>query len=618
MLIGLGRMIGPSHLAGDPTLTLHYPFSERLSLTPRKGPTLTFTRASNATMFDSAGTLVFAPHNLALQSDDFATTWTLNNLTATDGATSPAGDTTADTLDEGSGGTTHRAFQSIAITPGATFTFSVFVKNVDRQFVLVSFGSGVNTLGVAVDLSLGTITQSLAVGTATIDSSSIQDVGNGWFRVSVTGDVPGTTPLFPVISLSNKGTGLVDMSSYGYSGSNKTIQAWGAQLNQGSLQDYSATTTAAFYGPRFTHDPVTGASLGLLIEEARTNLLLQSEDFSTTWVDSAVTPVGISTNTTVAPDGNTTADTLTDDSAVNFEGLEQTITVANNSTPWTATVYIKKDSDETRFPELQIKLTGGTLQRVNVSLNTSTGAILERSSTGTTVVSVQDAGDYWRLRVTVDNNTTGNVTLEVFLFPAAGSTLGTIVASATGSIIAWGVQLENAGHPLSYISTTTAAVTRSLDVVGTTDVSWLNQSEGTLLVEALQEALFGAADYLIQIDDGGSSDRVFLVVDTNDKVTFNTTNSGGNNGSSVAAAIVVAGTSFKAIGAYAQDNVVAGKDGVLDATPDTTADFPTADTLTTVRIGDSHAGDRTLNGTIAEIKYWNVEKIDAFLQSEST
>ncbi|KKN58446.1 hypothetical protein LCGC14_0551780, partial [marine sediment metagenome] len=215
--------------------------------------------------------------------------------------------------------------------------------------------------------------------------------------------------------------------------------------------------------------------------------------------------------------------------------------------------------------------------------------------------------------VTVDNNTTGNVTLEVFLFPAAGNTLGTISATATGSIIAWGAQLENAAFPLSYISTTTAAVTRSLDVAGTTDVTWFNQSEGTILVEVTHLALVGTADYLIQIDDGGSSDRIFLITDTNDKTTLNTTNSSGDNGSSVVDVVVVAGTSFKAIGAFAQDDVVAGKDGVLDATPDTTADFPTADALTTVRIGDSHAGDRTVNGTIAKIRYWHVHKEDNFL-----
>ena len=353
---------------------------------------------------------------------------------------------------------------------------------------------------------------------------------------------------------------------------------------------------------------------GLLIEEARTNLCLQSEDLSTTWVDAAATSVGISINTTVAPDGNTTADTLTDNSAVNFEGLKQTFTVANNSTSWTATAYIKKDSDETRFPELQIQITGGTLQRVNVSLNTKTGAILERASTGTTVVSVQDVGNYWRLRATVNNNTTGNVTLEVFLFPAVGTTLGGLLASTTGSIIVWGLALENAVAPLSYIKTTTVAVTRFLDVATMSDVTWLNQSEGTILVKAIQAALFGAADYLIQIDDGGSSDRLFLVGDTDDKLKFNTTNSGGNDASSVVADVIVAGMPFKAIGAYAQNYVIAGKNGVLDATPDTSVDLPTADVLTTVRIGDSHAGDRTWNGHITHIVSYKQRLPPAILQ----
>ena len=251
---------------------------------------------------------------------------------------------------------------------------------------------------------------------------------------------------------------------------------------------------------------------------------------------------------------------------------------------------------------------------MNVSLNTKTGAILERASTGTTVVSVQDAGDYWRLRVTVDNNTTGNVTLEVFLFPAAGITLGTIIATATGSIIAWGAVLENSGFPTSYIKTTTAAVTRSRDIATITDVTWLNQSEGTFLIEATISALFGVGNYLIQIDDGGSSDRIFMVGDTDDKLKLNTTSSGGDNASSAVATLLVAGASFKSVGAYAKDDVIAVKDGEL-ATPDTSADLPTGDTLTIARIGDGHAGDRTWNGHIARLVYLNQRLPDEFLQA---
>ncbi len=366
--------------------------------------------------------------------------------------------------------------------------------------------------------------------------------------------------------------------------------------------------------PRFDHDPVTGAALGLLIEEARTNLCLQSEDFSTTWVDSGVSPVGISTNTTVAPDGNTTADTLTDDSALNWEALKQTFTVANDSTAWTATAYIKKDSDETRFPELQIKITGGTLQRVNVSLNTKTGAILERSSTGTTVVSVQDAGDYWRLRVTVYNNTTGNVTLEVEIFPAAGVTLGTITATATGSIIVWGASLENAAFPTSYIPTTTASVTRTKDVCSTTDVGWLNASAGTMFAQGSIPFVGAAERTLWVIDDNTNTNLMRLYMDAAENGNFETVNSGDTNGASDGAAVVAVDTVFKLAGTYEDDSVIGYVDGTASA-EDTSAGIPVTGAAQVSRWGNDGASLTPFNGHIAQIKYWNVRKADVFLQN---
>ncbi|KKK49154.1 hypothetical protein LCGC14_3137920, partial [marine sediment metagenome] len=56
-----------------------------------------------------------------------------------------------------------------------------------------------------------------------------------------------------------------------------------------------------------------------------------------------------------------------------------------------------------------------------------------------------------------------------------------------------------------------------------------------------------------------------------------------------------ANTVIKAILAYAQDDVVAGADGTLDPSPDTAADLPPTDTLTTVRIGANFGGNY-LNG----------------------
>ncbi len=391
-----------------------------------------------------------------------------------------------------------------------------------------------------------------------------------------------------------------------------------ARASSGTNFDENALlVTAATNEPRFDHDPVTGAALGLLIEEARTNLCLQSEDFSTTWVDAAATSAGISTNTTVAPDGNTTADTLTDDSAVNFEGLKQTFTVANDSTSWTVTAYIKKDSDETRFPELQIRLLDGTDQKVIVSLNTSTGAILERSSIGTTVISVQDAGDYWRLRATVDNNTSGNVTLEVLLFPAVGITLGTNAVTATGSIIVWGAQLENAAVPSSYIPTTTASVTRAKDVVGTTDVGWLNASAGTMFAQGSIPFVGAAERTLWVIDDNTNANLLRLYMDAAENGNFETVNSGDTNGASDGAAVIAVDTVFKLAGAYEDDSVIGCVDGTASA-EDTAAGIPLTGAANNSRWGNDGAALTPFNGHIAQIKYWNVRKPNAFLVLETT
>jgi len=54
------------------------------------------------------------------------------------------------------------------------------------------------------------------------------------------------------------------------------------RVGSGTFTDSAGTLqTAATNVPRFDHNPTTGESLGLLVEEARTNLLLNSGTLST-------------------------------------------------------------------------------------------------------------------------------------------------------------------------------------------------------------------------------------------------------------------------------------------------------------------------------------------------
>jgi hypothetical protein len=204
-------------------------------------------------------------------------------------------------------------------------------------------------------------------------------------------------------------------------------------------------------------------SNGIHIDESATNVMLQSQDLGTTWT--AVGTSVVSTNTTEAPDGTTTADTLTDNDASGLEYVSQAVTIANDSTWWTTSVFIKKDTDETRFPAFGLWLTGGTSEvKITAQLNTKTGATAARTSQGTVLIHTPvEIDGYWRFSISAQNNSTGNTTATIYLVPADGTVFGTSSNAATGSAIFWQVDLINKAYPVSPIVTTTGTVSKNAD-----------------------------------------------------------------------------------------------------------------------------------------------------------
>jgi hypothetical protein len=177
---------------------------------------ITFSRASNATRYSPTGQLEYAPHNLLLQSQDFATTWTNGNTTET---TSTA---------------THDIAQNVSITSGTTYTLSAFFKNIDRQYVILACSTGTNSWASAkFDLVAGAVCATSSSGSGwSTTSSSITNVGNSWYRCTIT-FVPGTTSATGAnrIGMATDSTtftaGLRGLESY--TGTNKQIYIWGAQ-----------------------------------------------------------------------------------------------------------------------------------------------------------------------------------------------------------------------------------------------------------------------------------------------------------------------------------------------------------------------------------------------------
>lgn len=225
------------------------------------------------------------PKNLLVRTEEFDTgSWSkAANASVTANATNdPNGYLNADKLVEDTATSGHFTFQGYVYTAAIPYTYSVYAKAAERQYVQIVYpaGSFGSALVAGFDLVNGTTVVSAAA------TSTITAVGNGWYRCSITATATTTTTSTNTqIRIANS----LSSTASNYTGNGTSgIYIWGAQLSDSaSLDPYvynpssTAVTSTAYYGPRFDYSPTTLAPLGLLIEEARTNLLLNSQTLST-------------------------------------------------------------------------------------------------------------------------------------------------------------------------------------------------------------------------------------------------------------------------------------------------------------------------------------------------
>jgi len=228
------------------------------------------------------------PKNLLGYTEEFDVTtsgWTKFNSTITANATTdPNGNLNADKLVEQATTQSHNVNQAFSFVAGVPYTYSVYAKAAERQYIQILFMAPAysgNFIGV-FDLSGNGAT---AVNVSGV-TSSITLVGNGWYRCSITSTATTAGSATPQIRVTTSFATTSASSTYLGDGTSG-VYLWGAQLSDSaSLDPYvynpaAALTSTAYYGPRFDYSPTTLAPLGLLIEEARTNLLLNSDTLST-------------------------------------------------------------------------------------------------------------------------------------------------------------------------------------------------------------------------------------------------------------------------------------------------------------------------------------------------
>ena len=395
-----------------------------------------FSRASQGYYTNSDGTLTLFGYNLCLQSETFENaTWQKARCSiVANQYTAPDGTLTGDQLVEDTTTNSHPVFQTIASLANATaYTFSIYLLAVDRTSANIAFSNTAFSTGCNVTFTLSGAGTATPAGTIP-STATIEAVGGGWYRCTVT-----------ATSIS-AGSGDVFVQPFNgatsYLGNGlPAIGVWGAQLEpSASLGSYVPTTSAAAGALR-------RGDRGVLIEGSRTNLLLQSQTFDNAgWakVNSTVTA-----NSAAAPDGTTTADTLTEGAVTDEHYAAQAVTKAATATTYTASVYAKSS---TRNILIVCRQASVSANNATMGVNLTTGAVgLAAASAGTFAAAsgvVTALANGW-FRIAMTFTTSTETALSVRHYITDGTYNGGFAGNGTSGISIWGAQLLTAADQTS-------------------------------------------------------------------------------------------------------------------------------------------------------------------------
>jgi hypothetical protein len=496
---------------------------------------------------NSAGLVELVPYNIYEYSEQFDNGY-WNKLGSTIGANSvvaPNGTTTADKVIETSTTADHYVTRASNFTQGLTYTISVYAKAGERNWLAIGFNNEAQRLAW-FNLSTGVVGTVLSSVTAT----SIESVGNGWYRCSATMTAATNLPYPSIMIAPSNG-----VKNYLGNGTNGLF-IWGAQFVEGaSALSYQRTETRLNI-PRLDYS--LGSCPSLLVEPQRTNLALRSEEFdNATWQKAGGTT--ITANSVTAPNGTLTADTF---NASQTNLLWQNLSASNNTT-YTLSLWVKLGTATNLCLIANNTLAWNTIggQSFNASngLNTSTWTRISFTFT-TPVLAV------------------GAINIHF------GGNAQTGLTQSTGTVFIWGAQLEAGAYPTSYIPTTSASVTRNADVISKTGISSLiGQTEGTLFFDGVINGCQNASANILNSERNTTASFYISYVKASSQIRAALYSSSAET-SAIQGGSVAIGGRFKVAYAYKSGTTTLYINGVQIGTSTTTFTLPS--TLDDIYIGD--------------------------------
>ena len=370
---------------------------------------------------------------------------------------------------------------------------------------------------------------------------------------------------------------------------------------------------AAANEPRFDHDPATGVCKGLLIEESRTNVGLQSENFgSATWVKAQASA---SVDTATSPSGSVTADTLIEDSTPSsLHFISQQTSKSASSITYAFSVYYKNSSgtrnlvlaltNGTSAGKAAIFTTSGSVAASNINIGSGAGFAM-------TSADVVNAGNGWyRAHVVISSDASIRLDAVIYLTNSSSS-VSVYNGDGVSGLYLWGAQLEAGAFPTSYIPTTIGTAARSADVCSIIEAdfsSFYNQVEGTFLSSSSQPIITTANALVYGVDNGSDSSRFHL----NHNTSIAISQSGGVTQSLFDMIDPIGNELSKVAYAYKVNDYSAFR----NATQGTSASNGTVPTVDRINFGSTPANlSRILNGHIARIQYFRKRLSNAKLQT---
>ena len=482
-----------------------------------------FDRGSNAaaTRINSSGLIEKYRENLLLQSNNFGTTWGIQNASVTSGQSGYDGSINAWLFSHSS--STAFLFQGKSLSASIN-TISIYAKqgtslSTRLDFVTGSFAKGASCTFDLVNGTAGSVTH---YGSSSgFISGNATSVGNGWYRISLTGVTTAETWYHELALTSG----------------NIYIQS--AQLETGLVATDVLTSgaTTAKSGvlidlPRINYD-ANGENGALLLEPSRQQLIQFSEYFNSSyWIKGGAPTVSITDNAGISPEGISNATRFVAASAATSTRLYTAITWT--AVPHTLSLYVKNN--------------GGTNKDFRFSYYDGSGQYFSPTFTLT---------DEWQR-------------IEYTFTPTASSggfwLVNTPIGGLNLDLLAYGAMLEqNASYKSSYIPNhgTSGGVTRAADscsVTGASDV--IGGTSGTIFFDIKTNKTLTSTNYKqFFYYSGVNSASSYMYISGNNYIVGNP-----SLGNVVSGTQLEADTQYKVAITYKQNDFKLYINGSLSAT----------------------------------------------------